>query len=105
MGGLATALMGTLLSFLSSITYNIAASKFILALHPNKKSHKHAKKINKSKIFCGNVSFNPNELPTNFTMLEILDNIFWMKGITCCFKNNKKYMKNADLFKKHFRIF
>jgi len=93
MGGLGAALIGTLMSFMSTITYNIAASRFIVKLHPNK-THGHQNDA-KDKIFCGNVSeIKKNEVPSEFTFLEILDNIIWMKWLTCWFKGTSK-LKNS----------
>jgi len=39
-----------------------------------------------------------------FTLLEKMDNMWWLKVITCCFKNSER-MKYADLYKKLYRDF
>jgi len=102
-GGLSVAILGALGSFCAPITYNVVASRFIKALYYKKqRSHKH---LSGKKVLCEDElddkaasSAEIYDIPEKFTYLEKLDNILWMKPLTCCFRNTK-YLKNANIFK------
>jgi len=107
--GLVIGVLGLVSSISGPLTYNHTASRFIEKLYiekgyQNRRLNKRAVDFHEDDKCILEETLKKSELPKKFTLLEKMDNIWWMKGVTCWFRKHER-MKNANIYKRLFTCF